>query len=297
VLDRRSGERPRRLPSIARAAASPSAIVLAGAGVAAGELGHLGIAATAVLGAAGYGARLGWAALHRHLALRRRARERLERIDPWSLPEPWRGYVGRALDARRRLQQLAGDLPAGLAAAHLAEALSRVDAVVEEHWAIARSGAAIAGRPGQAEKVAADLAAVQARRAALSGAAGGPGTGGPGTGGPGTGGPGTGGPGAISGIDPSGSEREALLAQEESLASQLRAARRAEEAAARVAARLGELSAQLEGLVAAAAELVANAGPEGSRSEDLGTLSSRLTLLSESLEEARRIAAPGAPEP
>jgi hypothetical protein len=262
VLDRRSGERPRRLPSIARAAASPSAIVLAGAGVAAGELGHLGIAATAVLGAAGYGARLGWAALHRHLALRRRARERLERIDPWSLPEPWRGYVGRALDARRRLQQLASDLPAGLAATHLAEALSTVDAVVEEHWAIARSGAAIAGRPGQAEKVAADLAAVQARRAA-----------------------------------PSGSEREALLAQEESLASQLRAARRAEAAAARVAARLGELSAQLEGLVAAAAELVANAGPEGSRSEDLGALSSRLTLLSQGLEEARRIAAPGAPEP
>ncbi len=91
-----------RLPSVARAAASPTAIVLAGAGVAIGEAAHLGLAVALVFGGAGYGARVAWAAVRRRRALRRRARRHLARIDPWSVPEPWRGYTARALDARKR---------------------------------------------------------------------------------------------------------------------------------------------------------------------------------------------------
>ena len=54
--------RETRLPTVAQAAASPTAIVLAGAGVAVGELAHLGIVVAVVFGGVAYGARVGYAA-------------------------------------------------------------------------------------------------------------------------------------------------------------------------------------------------------------------------------------------
>ena len=125
-----------RLPSVARAAASPTAIVLAGGGVAIGVAAHLGVAVTILLGAAGYGARVGWAAVRRRTALRKRAERHRARIDPWSVPEPWRGYTNRALDARKRYRQLVRDCPPGPVADYLTGATARVDAAVEEHWAL-----------------------------------------------------------------------------------------------------------------------------------------------------------------
>ena len=151
-----------RLPSVARAAASPTAIVLAGAGVAVGEAAHLGLIVALVLGGVGYGARVAWAAVHRRLVLQRRARRHLARVDPWSVPAPWRGYTARALDARKRLRQLARDCPPGPVAGYLANAVTKVDAAVDEHWALARSGAALAEPAGRVEKVAEELAQVQA---------------------------------------------------------------------------------------------------------------------------------------
>ena len=69
VLEKR---RETRLPTVAQAAASPTAIVLAGAGVAVGELAHLGLVVALVFGGVAYGARVGYAAVHRRLALRGR---------------------------------------------------------------------------------------------------------------------------------------------------------------------------------------------------------------------------------
>ncbi len=146
-----------RLPSVARAAASPTAIVLAGAGVAIGVAAHLGVVVVVVLGAAGYGARVGWAVIRRRTALRKRAERRLARIDPWSVPEPWRGYTVRALDARKRYHQLAGDCPPGPMADYLAGAAATMDNAVEEQWTLARSGASMAGPTGRADKVAQEL--------------------------------------------------------------------------------------------------------------------------------------------
>jgi len=57
---------------------SPTAIVLAGAGVAVGEAAHFGLAAAIVLGAVGYGSWLGSAVARRRLAVQRRARRRSE---------------------------------------------------------------------------------------------------------------------------------------------------------------------------------------------------------------------------
>ena len=246
-----------RLPSVARAAASPTAIVLAGGGVAIGVAAHLGVAVTVLLGAAGYGARVGWAAVRRRTALRKRAERHRARIDPWSVPEPWRGYTKRALDARKRYRQLVRDCPPGPVADYLTGATARVDAAVEEHWALAQSGAALAGPPGRAEKVAEELGQVQ-RALSIASAA----------------------------------ERAELQGRESALASELRSLRHLESVSAQMSSRLSDLTVQLVSLVADAGELVAMAGAAGA---DLSSLSSELTSLTRSLDEARRLMAAAPP--
>jgi hypothetical protein len=248
----------KRLPSVARAAASPTAIVLAGGGVAVGELAHLGLAVAVVLGAAGYGARLAWAAVHRRLELQRRAHRQEVHIDPWSVPEPWRGYTARALEARKRLRQLATDCPPGPVASYLANALNKVGAAVEDQWALARSGAALAELPGRSEKVAHELAQVQAE------------------------------------IRNSPGDKALLTSREEVLASELRSLRHTEAISARMSSQLSALCAQLEGLVAGAGLLVGNESASGA---DLSTLSSELDSLSGALDEAKRIMATSPPGP
>jgi hypothetical protein len=246
-----------RLPSVARAAASPTAIVLAGAGVAIGVAAHLGVAVAVVLGAAGYGARLGWAAVRRRSALHKRAERRMARIDPWSVPEPWRGYTARALDARKRYHQLAGDCPPGAVADYLTGSVGKVDNAVEEGWVLARSGASLAGPPGRAEQVARELDQVHA---GLSRA------------------PDT--------------NRAELESRESALASELRSLRRTGLVSAQLSSRLSELSAQLEGVVASAGQLVAGAGAAG---DDLSSLSSELESLTKALDEARGVMATAPP--
>jgi hypothetical protein len=256
VLEKRPDN---RLPSVARAATSPTAIVLAGAGIAVGEAAHLGLAIALVLGAAGYGARVAWSAVRRRVALQRRGRRHLARIDPWSVPEPWRGYVTRALDARKALRQLARDFPPGPVADYLSHALDQVESAVEEYWALARSGAALAGPPGRSQRVAQELGSAQAGAAATQGA-----------------------------------DRAALESGEDALASELRSLRHLDSVATQVSAQLATLSARLEGVVAAAGELMVSAGVPGA---DLSDVSSQLTSLTRSLEEARRILPPAPPAP
>ena len=241
----------KRLPSVARAAASPSAIVLAGSGVVVGEVAHLGLAIALVLGAAGYGARLAWAAVHRRMVLRNRSRQRPARIDPWSVAEPWRGYTARALDARKRLRQLARDCPPGVVAEYLGNVNTKVDLVVEEQWGLARSGAALSGPPGRSEKLSQDLAQVQAQLRHTGGA-----------------------------------DRAPLASREEALASELRSLRHTEAVSAQISSQLATLCAQLEGLVASAGQILGSAGTAGA---DLVSLSNELASLLGALDEARHI--------
>ena len=252
-------ERPadNRLPSVARAATSPTAIVLAGAGVAVGEAAHLGLAVALVFGAIGYGGRVAWAAIRRRAALRRRSRRHLARIDPWSVPEPWRSYTTRALEARKGFRQLARDCPPGPVADYLSNTVAKVEVAVQEQWALARSGATLVGPPGRATKVAQELGQVQASLRQSGGA-----------------------------------DRSLLGSREEALASELRSLRHLETVSTQVAERLSILCTQLEGVVASAGELVASAGSAGA---DLGTLSSELASLTRALEETKRIMA--APPP
>jgi hypothetical protein len=250
VLEKR---REARLPTVAQAAASPTAIVLAGAGVAVGELAHLGLAVALVFGGVAYGARLAYASVHRRLALRGRARRRLGRIDPWSVPEPWRTYTTRALEARKRYRQLVADCPPGPVADYLATSVAKVEAATEEHWALAKSGAGLVDPPGRTDKAAKDLETVQAEL-----------------------------------VHAHGANRSQLESREAELASQLRSFRHLESVSAQISRHLSELSAQLEGVVASAGVLVASAGAAGA---DLSSLSSELSSLTGALDEARQIMA------
>jgi hypothetical protein len=143
---------------------------------------------------------------------------------------------------------------------YLSHALEQVESAVEEYWALARSGAALAGAPGRSLKVAQELDAAQTVAATAQGA-----------------------------------DRAALESGEDVLASELRSLRHLDSVAAQVSAQLSTLSTQLEGLVAAAGELVVSAGVPGA---DLSVVASQLTSLTRALDEARRIApAPGPGEP
>ena len=139
---------------VARAMTSPSAILLAGAGAAAGILvaGPVG----AVLGAAAYAARVGLAV----------PREPKSDIDLSALVEPWRRFVVEAMDARERYREALKTTAPGPLRMRLGEIGQRLDDGVEETWRIARRGMALENALRQLEdpgKVAERLG--QARRA------------------------------------------------------------------------------------------------------------------------------------
>ena len=149
-------------------------------------------------------------------------------------------------------------LPAGPVADYLAGAAAKVDSAVEEHWALARSGASLAGPPGRAGQ-------------------GGPGAGpGPRRPAPGPGAPT--GPGSKAGRRP---WPRSFVPCGTGVGQRCR-----------LSARLSELSTQLEGVVASAGELVARAGAAGA---DLSSLSSELASLTKALDEARGIMATAPP--
>jgi hypothetical protein len=135
--------------------------------------------------------------------------------------------------------------------------VGQVESAVVEYWALARSGAALAGAPGRSQKVAQELDAAQAVTAAAQGA-----------------------------------DRAVLESGEDALASELRSLRHLDSVAMQVSAQLSTLGAQLESLVAAAGELVVSAGVPGA---DLSVVSSQLTSLTRALEETRRIMPGSAP--
>ncbi len=65
---------------------------------------------------------------------------RRERIDPFTLQEPWRRFVQDALQARSRFDEAVGRAPAGPLRDHLREIADRMQTGVEECWLIATRG-------------------------------------------------------------------------------------------------------------------------------------------------------------
>lgn len=118
----------------ARAITSPGAIVLAGAGAAAAIVAGLPIAAVVGAGALAWAARVAF-------ALPRRARG--DRIDPFVLGDPWRRFVGDALQAKRRFDQAVSKADAGPLRERLSEIGDRIETGVRECWRVAQRGDAI----------------------------------------------------------------------------------------------------------------------------------------------------------
>lgn len=121
-----------------RALRSPAAIGLAVAGAGIGALVGLPLLAAAGIGAAGYGVGAALATV-----LGRSRRPGRERIDPFTLGEPWRLRVREALGARTRYETAVERTPDGPLQERLADIGTRIDAGVEECWRIANQGNAL----------------------------------------------------------------------------------------------------------------------------------------------------------
>jgi len=158
---------------------------------------------------------------------RRRARsEEPAAIDPWAVPEPWRGFVRQALGAQRRFAQAIASGPPGLLGERLgADTLSRLAEGVQHVWSAARQGAVLTGAgPSRTAQLSEDLHRAQAQRLGL-------------------------GPGAPP------AQAEAAGREEEAVAAQLRAARRGEAAVEELTTRLRLLTARLDEAVTSAVSL------------------------------------------
>lgn len=120
-----------RTPAVARAITSPSAFLLAGAGMSAAILGGLPLAAAAVAGGLAYAARVALA------VPRRRAGDR---IDPNRVSDPWRHFVIDAQQAQARFDRTVRQCQDGPIKERLGTIGRRIGDGVNECWRIARQG-------------------------------------------------------------------------------------------------------------------------------------------------------------
>jgi hypothetical protein len=150
-----------RTPAVARAVVSPSAILLAGAGTAIGIATGLGPAAVA-LGA------LAWLA---RVALAVPRRPAGERIDPFSVGEPWRRFVSDAQQAQRKFDAVVARSRSGPIQERLQVIGRRIGDGVSECWRIARQGDALDGALSSldVQGIERELAEVQEERRSGSG--------------------------------------------------------------------------------------------------------------------------------
>jgi hypothetical protein len=247
-----------------KAAVSPSAIVLAGAGVGGSLLIGLPAVAAVVVGAGLYGIRVAVGAAR--AAGRRRKALRPEPIDPFAVPEPWRQYVRQSLTAQSKFNQMVANSQPGPIQDRLRDIARRVDDGVRECWQVARMGAgldtSLAGldRDGTSQ----ELRRTQEER------------------------------GKVAQGSPSAG---ALDQTEAALAARLQSIVRIEAARQRAADRLRVLSAQLNEAVASAVELSLETGDPAAASDLAGhvdTVVGDIETLRRAMEETQGTPSSGA---
>ena len=118
-------------PQVARAITSPLGILLGGAVAAVTIVAGVPLVAALPLGVAAWAGKVA-------LAMPRGPRR--ERIDPFTLQEPWRRYVQEALQARNRFDEAVGRTRPGPLRDHLGEIAARMQTGVDECWLIAKRG-------------------------------------------------------------------------------------------------------------------------------------------------------------
>ena len=147
-------------PPVARAMMSPSGILLAGAGASIAIVAGLGPLGALVLAGVAWAGRVGY-------AVPRQAGD--DRIDPFTLNEPWRRFVQSSLQSQSRFDQAVHNAERGPLRDRLAEIGGRVHDAVRESWRIARQGQVLADASGQI-----DTAGVQRQLAEVRANAGAP---------------------------------------------------------------------------------------------------------------------------
>jgi hypothetical protein len=118
-------------PPVAKAMMSPGGIVLAGAGLSVGIVAGLPIALAAGIGALAWAGRVAFAVPRNATG---------ERIDPFTLRDPWRQFVREALQAKARFDQAVGSARGGPLRDRLREIGDRIQTGVDECWRTARRG-------------------------------------------------------------------------------------------------------------------------------------------------------------
>jgi hypothetical protein len=145
-------------PPVARAITSPSGILALGAGAGIGILTGGGAIAAVAFGLVAFATRVG-------LAIPRTPQD--ERIDPFTLSEPWRHYVQDALQAHARFKDAVDGARSGPTRDRLRQIDERVSTGVEEVWRIARRGDDLvdARRRLDPDSIRRDIAATEANAA------------------------------------------------------------------------------------------------------------------------------------
>ena len=118
----------------AEAIMSPGGILLAGAGTAAAVLAGAPLLVAGAVGAAAWAVKL---------AFSLPKKPRGERIDPFTLSEPWRFYVREAQQAQARYQQAVASAAPGPLRDRLSSIGTRIDDGVKAAWRIAQKGQAL----------------------------------------------------------------------------------------------------------------------------------------------------------
>ena len=119
-------------PKVSRAIMSPSGILAAGGGAAVGIALGLAVPVAVVLGAGAWGVRV--------LAAMGTGGPRPDRIDPFTLQEPWRRAVQDAVAARARFHEAVGRTRPGPLQDTLRGIAGQMDTLVQESWQIANRG-------------------------------------------------------------------------------------------------------------------------------------------------------------
>ncbi len=145
---------------VARAILSPLGILAAGAGTAVGVAANLPVGAAVALGVAAWAGRVA-------VAIPRAPRR--PRLDPFTLNDPWRRFVQKALQARARFDEAVGNARSGPLRDRLGEIGDRVDSAVQECWQIANRGQELADARRQID--AGDAAGKLAELEAVTGTA------------------------------------------------------------------------------------------------------------------------------
>ena len=227
-------------PPVARAMMSPSGILLAGAGASVAILAGLGPIGALALAAVAWAGRVGY-------AIPRKAGD--DRIDPFTLNEPWRRFVQSALQSQARFDQAVHQAERGPLRDRLGEIGDRVHDAVREAWRVARQGQVLADAGAQI-----DTAGVQRQLAEVRANAGAPWA-------------------AGSSLEQTAKALEAQLASAQRLATVTREAQD----------RLRLLNARMDEMVARAIELSVDA----SQPDELGGLGSDVDSLVDEMEALR----------